>query len=79
MVQLPKVQASSAEIKILRLARKKKVLSLRDANFWDCEELMHKGALDRFFATKGKGTGWPHYRLTLRAKKLLAYLDANRR
>ena len=75
MVELPKVQASPREIKILRLARRRKVLTIRDASFWECEELLHKGALNKFVATKGKGAGWPHYRLSYRGKKLLAYLD----
>jgi hypothetical protein len=79
MVQLPKIKASSEEIKILRLGRKKKVLSIRDANFWACEELMHKGALNKFFPKKGRGAGWPHYILTRRAHKLLEYVDANPR
>ncbi len=79
MVQLPKVRATPYEIKLLRLARKKKVLTIRDASFWECEELMHKGALNKFFATQGKGAGWPHYRLTYQARKLLKYLDANPR
>ena len=79
MAQLPKVDASPEEIKILRLGRKKKVLSIRDANFWELEELMHKGALNKFFPKKGRGAGWPHYTLTRKARKLLEYVDANPR
>ena len=79
MAQLPKVKASKAEVKMLRLARKKKVLTIRDATFWECEELMHKGALNKFFPKSGRGAGWPHYKLTHRGMRLLEYIDANPR
>lgn len=79
MPQLPKVQATRVEVKMLRLARKRKFLTIRDYGFWECEELMHKGALDKYFPTKGRGAGWPHYKLTRRGLKVLEYLDANPR
>ena len=79
MGQLPKVQASRLEIKMLRLARKKKFLTIRDFSFWECEELMHKGALDKFIPKEGRGAGWPHYQITYQGLKLLKYLDVNPR
>jgi len=79
MSQLPKVLASRAEIKMLRLSRKKKFLTIRDFSFWECEELMHKGALDKYFPTEGRGAGWPHYKITRRGLKVLEYVDKNPR
>jgi len=79
MVQLPKVQATKTERKMLRLARKKKFLTIRDFSFWQCEELMHKGALNKFIPKEGRGAGWPHYKLSHRGIKFLEYLDANPR
>lgn len=79
MSQLPKIQASKEEIKILRRARKRKSLSIKDVNFWKCEELVKKGAFHKQIPPEGRGAGWPLYRLTRRARKLLEYLDAHPR
>ena len=76
MVQLPKVQATPVEIKMLRLAKKRKFITIRDFTFWQCEELMHKGALDKFVPEKGRGAGWPHYQLTRRGIRVLEYVNA---
>ncbi len=79
MSQLPKVQASKVEVKMLRLARKKKFLTIRDYSFWECEHLMSKGALDKYVPTEGRGAGWPHYKISHKGRKVLEYIDKNPR
>ncbi len=64
---------------MLRLARKKKMLTIRDFSFWDCEDLMHKGGLNKFVPTEGRGAGWPHWKISHRGRRLLEYLDTNPR
>lgn len=77
MAQLPKINATKEELKILRLVRKKKTITCRDVSYWLLESLMHKGALNKYFPKHTRSAGWPLYKLTRRAVKLLEYCDAH--
>ncbi len=76
MASLPKVMLSQAETKILRLVRKKKRITCRDSSYWECEVLVKKTALNKYYTTKGRSAGWPHYKLTERGRKALEYYEA---
>lgn len=78
MAQLPKITTSREELKILRLTRKKKSISCREVNFWKLEDLVHKNALDKYLPKHGRNAGWPRYKLSRRAVKLLEYYHDNR-
>lgn len=78
MVRLPNINATNEEVKVLRLARKKKTISCKDVNYWLLESLMHKGALNKYFPKNGRNAGWPLYKLTRRAVKLLDHYDAQK-
>lgn len=79
MSKLPKMQPDNVQIKMLRLARKKKFLTIRDYTFWQCEDLLHMSAVDKYVPKKGRGAGWPHYKLSSKGRKFLIYLDKHPR
>jgi len=60
-------------MKILRAAKRKKGLTVRDFGFFDLEEMVHAGLLDKSYPKKGRGAGWPYYRLSRRGRKALAF------
>jgi hypothetical protein len=58
---------------VLKLAKKKKRLTIRDVQYWDLEELVHEGLLDKIYSKSrtGRGDGWPSYKLSRRGLKSL--------
>jgi len=61
-----------SQIEILKAAKKKKRLSVRDFWYYDLEELVHADLLNKSFPKKGRGAGWPCYKLSRRGLKVLA-------
>ncbi len=63
--------------KILKAAKKqqKRGLSVRDFNYWDLEDMVHEGILDRSFPNKGRGAGWPCYKISRRGRRSLEKLQ----
>jgi len=57
---------------ILKTAKKKKRLTVRDFWYYDLEEMVHEGLLNKSFPRKGRGAGWPSYKLSRRGLKSLA-------
>ncbi len=64
-------------LKILRAARKqqKRGLSVRDFNYWDLEDMVHEGILDKSYPIQGRGSGWPCYKISSRGRKSLEKLQ----
>jgi hypothetical protein len=58
-------------MRILEAAKRKRGLTVRDFWFFDLEEMVHAGLLDKSYPKKGRGAGWPYYRLSRRGRKAL--------
>lgn len=58
-------------IKILRAAKKKRGLTVRDFWYGDLETMVHESLLDKSYPKKGRGKGWPFYRISRRGRKAL--------
>ena len=60
-------------VKILKAAKKqqRRGLSVRDFNFWDLEDMVHEGTLDKSYPSVGRGSGWPCYKISRRGRKTL--------
>jgi len=60
-------------LKILKAAKKqqRRGLSVRDFNYWDLEDMVHEGILDKSYPNKGRGSGWPCYKISRRGHKSL--------
>ena len=57
------------DIEILRLAKKKRRVIIREADYWACESLVKRGLLDKSIPSNRKAAGWPEYRLSRKGKK----------
>jgi len=65
--------------KVLRLAKKKRGLTIRDVNFWVLEDLVHADMLNKSYPKNKRGAGWPFYRISRRGLRSLKLTnDANR-
>ena len=53
---------------ILKLAKKKRGLTIRDFWYFDLEDMVHEGLLDKSYPKKGRGHGWPYYRISRRGR-----------
>ena len=53
---------------MLKTAKRKKGLTVRDYGYHDLEELVKEGVLDKSFPKRGRGVGWPYYKLSRRGK-----------
>jgi hypothetical protein len=53
---------------ILKAAKKnqRRGLSVRDFNYWDLEEMVKEGVLNKSFPKHGRGAGWPCYKISRR-------------
>ena len=58
-------------MEILRLARKKKRLTIRDFKYWELEDMVHKDLLNKTYPRRGSGVGWPVYKISRRGQKAL--------
>lgn len=61
------------QTEILKKAKRngKRGLSVRDFNYWDLEDMVHSGLLNKSFPRRGRGAGWPCYKLSRRGVKSL--------
>lgn len=62
------------EVELLKMAKRKKRLTSRDAPWWTLIGMMRKGALNKVIAKQGKYTGWPHFVITPRGRRFLERL-----
>lgn len=60
-------------IQILKAAKKqqRRGLSVRDFNYFDLEDMVHEGLLHKSFPRRGRGAGWPCYKISKRGLKSL--------
>ena len=60
-------------LEILKAAKKqqRRGLSVRDFWYFDLEEMVHEGSLNKSFPRRGRGAGWPCYKLSRRGLKTL--------
>ena len=61
-----------SQISILKAAKKRRALTVRDFKYGDLEDLVHEGLLDKSFPNKGRGAGWPAYKISRRGRKSLS-------
>jgi hypothetical protein len=61
------------QFEILKTARKKKRITIRDFRYWDLQELVSAGLLDKVYSKSrtGRGDGWPSYKLSKKGFKAL--------
>lgn len=58
-------------MKILKFAKKRKRVIIREADYWVCEEMVHKGLLNKNFPTHRRAHGWPEYRISKKGLRVL--------
>lgn len=60
-------------IVILKAARRnqRRGLSVRDFWYFDLEDMVHEGLLHKSFPNRGRGAGWPCYKISKRGFKSL--------
>ena len=58
-------------IKVLRFAKKKRGLTIRDTNYWQLEDLVHKNLLNKSYPKNKRGAGWPFYKISRRGLVML--------
>ena len=66
------------ELKVLKVVRRKKKITCRDMPYWDCENLVKKSLLNKYFPKKGRSPGWPHYILSARGRRVLRQHELSR-
>jgi len=69
----------SEEVELMKMVRRKKRLTTKDAPWWTLIGMMHKGALSKVIAKQGKYTGWPHFVITPRGRRFLDRLAASQK
>ena len=62
----------TADLEILKLAKKRRRVIIREANYWACEDLVHRGFLNKSYPKNRKVVGWPEYKISKKGK---AYLE----
>ncbi len=65
------------QLEILKLAKKKRGLTVRDYKYDNLERMVHKGLLNKTFPTRGRGAGWPFYKISRRGVLLLYKVRKN--
>lgn len=68
-----------SKVKILRRAKKRRGLTIKDYNYFLLEGMVHEGVLDKTYPKKGRGVGWPLYKISRRGKRFLEKVEAKRR
>lgn len=61
------------DLAILKLAKKRKRVIIREADFWACESLVKRGLLNKCYPVHRNAAGWPEYRLSKKGKKYLRF------
>ncbi len=65
---------------MLKLAKKKRGLTVRDFWYFDLEDLVHKSLLHKTFPARARGApGWPLYIISNKGRKALSKEYAVRR
>lgn len=58
---------------ILKRARRqqKRGLSIREFHYWDLEQMVKESMLEKSLPNRGRGAGWPCYKISRRGLKSL--------
>lgn len=59
------------QLAILKLAKKKRGLTIRDFWYYDLEQMVHEDMLHKTFPKKVRVPGWPLYIISRRGRKIL--------
>jgi hypothetical protein len=57
---------------VLKMAKKRRGLTVRDINYWLLEDLVKRNLMDRTYPCKGRGAGWPFYKISRRGRQVIA-------
>jgi hypothetical protein len=57
---------------VLKMAKKRRGLTVRDINYWLLEDLVKRNLMDRTYPRKGRGAGWPFYKISRRGRQVIA-------
>lgn len=68
---------SSEELRLLRLIKKKKRLTTKDAPWWTLDAMMRKSVLNKIVPRDGSYAGWPYFILAPRGRRVLERVRAN--
>lgn len=63
---------------ILKLAKKKRGLTIRDFWYCDLEQMVHDDLLHKTFPKKARVHGWPLYIISQRGRKILTKILTQR-
>ena len=63
---------------ILRAAKKRRGLTVRDFKYWDLEDMVHISLLDKSYPKRGRGVGWPFYKISSRGRLSLKKMHEQR-
>jgi hypothetical protein len=58
-------------LKILRFAKKKRGLTIRDTHYWNLEQLVKEDLLNKSYPKNKRGAGWPFYKISRRGLRRL--------
>lgn len=70
---------STDEFRLLRLVKRKKRLTSKDAGWWVLDGMMRKGALNKVVPRDGRYSGWPYFIISPRGARHLAKIEAKER
>ncbi len=56
---------------VLRMAKKRRGLTVRDINFWILEDLVKRDLMNKTFPRRGRGAGWPFYKISRRGRRAI--------
>lgn len=58
-------------LKILKHAKKRKRVIIREADYWICEAMVSEGLLNKNISENGRSHGWPEYRISKRGLRYI--------
>lgn len=62
---------TSEEMKILKVAKKKRKVTCREYNWFTLMDMVHKRVLDKVIPDHGRYAGWPYFKISHYGKKVL--------
>jgi len=70
---------NSEQIKIMKVANKRKKVTCNQFNWWVLDDMVKKGALDKVLPRDGRHPGWPYFQLSPRGRRHLNRILASER
>lgn len=62
---------SREQMKILKVAKKRKKVTCNQFNWWDLADMVKQGALDKVVPRGGRYGGWPYFKISHKGKRYL--------